>query len=359
MHSFTQPIYTAAVIGGGFGGKLSMAALAASPRFRLVAVTDLREEVRQKLEHDYPGIRTFADHEAMFRECPTDIIAVSTYPPSHEEITLSALKHLPLKGLLVEKPLGHTWASGRRLLEAIRGHALPVAVPHGLLARRTPLDILDHVKRGEIGELKLVEIQCNGWDIINAGIHWLNYFVNLTGLEPVGSVHATCDSTTRTWRDGMQVETIAVTTAQTHSGIRVVMHTGDHVRVNAPSHDTLFRLIGTKGQIEFYGWEAPWRILNASHPGGIELTPIEIPVFGHRHHLECLAEQMDTGNPDYAVATSSLMALELCEAAYLSSKHRCSVRLPLDTFTPPIPTDWSPGQSYSGVGGGRDGRNLS
>lgn len=52
------------------------------------------------------------------------------------------------------------------------------------------------------------------------------------------------------------------------------------------------------------------------------------------------------------------MALELCEAAYLSGQHGCLVTLPLAAFAPPAPVDWAPGQPYSGQGGGRDGRQL-
>ena len=75
----------------------------------------------------------------------------------------------------------------------------------------------------------MVEIQCSGWDIINAGIHWLDFFVTLDACpEPVSYVMAACDASTRTYRDGMQVETLAVTYAQTESGVRAVMQTGDY-----------------------------------------------------------------------------------------------------------------------------------
>jgi predicted dehydrogenase len=90
---------------------------------------------------------------------------------------------LPLKGILVEKPLGHTAASGRRVLSAIMNRQLPMAVPHGLLVNSAPMEVVSRVRRGDIGELRLVEIQNTGWDIINAGIHWLDFFVTLTGNE--------------------------------------------------------------------------------------------------------------------------------------------------------------------------------
>ena len=348
---------TASVVGGGMGGRLSLVALAASDLFNLMAVADLREDVRHQLSIDFPGIRTFDSHQAMFAELPTDVVCVSTYAPSHEEITASALE-LPLKGILVEKPLGHTAASGRRLVDAVKARKLPMAVPHGMLAKRTPMEIIERTQAGEIGDLRLVEIECAGWDIINAGIHWLDFCVTLTNCNPIDSVMALCDTSTRTYRDGMQVETEAVTFVQTHGGVRFVMHTGDHVRISRPGHDFLFRLIGTAGQIEFWGWENGYILQNAKHPGGEIITPIEYPITGHRRHLERMASMIGADMPDYTIADASLMALEICEAAYLSSKHRCRIDFPFGDITPPTDSVWDPGQPYSGSGGGRDGRNL-
>ncbi len=107
---------------------------------------------------------------------------------------------------------------------------------------------------------------------------------------------AACDASTRTYRDGMQVETLAVTYAQTVDGVRVVMQTGDYVQTSEPSKDTLFRLIGTQGTLDFYGWEPRYRLLNADYPQGqlVEVTPG--PRSAHQRHLENLAEQMDQGH---------------------------------------------------------------
>ncbi|MBV8968483.1 MAG: hypothetical protein JO331_05405, partial [Verrucomicrobia bacterium] len=97
---------------------------------------------------------------------------------------------------------------------------------------------------------------------------------------------------------------------------------------------------------------------NAQYPNGQIIIPEQLTVFGHRYHLENLASQIQSGTPDYRLPESSLTALEICEAAFLSSKHRCQVRFPLASFVPPDVTDWEPGKPYSGVGGGRDGRKL-
>lgn len=334
-----------------------MTALSTSDRFELVAAADINPQASQAAEEQFPHLRTFTSHKEMFEKCPTEVVCVSTYPPSHESVAMDALA-LPLKGILVEKPLGHTFASGRRIVKAIKKRNLPMAVPHGLLAKRIPLEVISRVERGDIGALKLVEIQNRRWDIISAGIHWLNFFVHLAGFEPMDYVMAICESSTRTYRDGMQVETTAVTYAQTKSGIRVVMNTGDEVLVNREGTNTLFRIIGTSGLIEFLSGEDPFFILNAEFPQGTSITREEFPGTHHQRHLERIADMTRSGQPDYSIPDSSLMALEICEGAYISSRYRSKVTFPLDEFTPPGMSDWDPGMPYSGKGGGRNGRKL-
>jgi len=349
--------YTASIIGAGAGGQLSLTALAASKRFEPVAVTDLSDGARSNTESDYPHVRTFASHEQMFEQCPSDVVVVATYPPSHLPLTLAAL-NLPLKGIVVEKPLGDTAEAGRGVLAAIKARSLPVAVPHGLLVLPHATQMISRVRSGEIGDLLIVDIRFTGWDILNAGIHWVNFFVMLTGLEPMDFVLAACDTSTRTYRDGAQVETLGVTYAQTRSGVRLVMNSGDDVNVGRQGKDALFNIAGTDGSIEFYGWEGTYRLVNNKYPNGKVFTVDASDRTSHQIHLENLADQMDRGEPDYAVAESSLMALEICEASYLSHRHRCTVKLPLVGFTPPASNDWDPGTPYAGTGGGRDGRNL-
>lgn len=350
--------YTVAVIGAGSGGKLSMKGAAASERFQLVAVADWRDEARREAEALYPDIRTFATHQELFAAMPVDVVCVSTWPPTHLPVTQDALA-LPLCGILVEKPLADNTADGRALFDAVRAKGLPMVTPHGLLVAEHVRQIMTRVQSGEIGELKLIEIQCGGWDIINAGIHWLNFVVVLTQQMPVDFVLATCDASTRTYRDGMQVETQAVTYIQMQSGLRVVMNTGDFVKSSEPGESILFRLVGTRGSIDFYAWKSRYRICNAAFPHGQTIEVDPGPRSAHQKYLELLADQIDKQTPDYTWPAASLAALELCEAAYLSNQYRCMVPLPLADFIPPAITSWEPGKPYAGQGGGRDGRRLT
>jgi predicted dehydrogenase len=335
-----------------------MSALAASDRFELAAVADISKDVLARIRETYPQVATYGDHGDMFSEQELDVVCVATWPPTHREIVEDALD-LSLDGILVEKPLADNWTDGLAIVDQVRARELPIAVPHGLLVADHGRQILEAVRQGRIGELRLVEIECSGWDIINAGIHWLNYVVVLAGGEQAAWVMAACDTRTRTYRDQMQVETAAVTYAQMRDGMRVVMHTGDEVEVSKEGVGTLFRLVGTEGVLEFYGWKSRYWLLNGAHPAGEVVKVSAGPRSGHQRHLEHLALQMDRGRPDYAVAESSLAALEMVEAAYLSCRHGCQVTLPLSTFAPPEPGDWVPGTPYSGRGGGRDGRKLA
>ncbi len=348
--------YTASVVGGGTGGRLSLDALRSSDRFELVAAADISSVARDALEKDYPKIAVFDSHEAMFRERPTDIVCVSTWAPSHRAVTEAALR-LPLKGVLVEKPLADTTADGAAILAMVKERSLPMATPHNLLVSAHTKEILHRVQQGDIGTLNLIEIECSGWDIINAGVHWLNYACWLIGRQPVEFVMAACDTSSRTYRDGMQVETMAVTYAQARGGARIVMHTGDYLTTTRQGKDTVFRLVGSEGLIEFWAWESAYMIVDARSPGG-KLVQAPPGGRGHLDHLEALARQIDEGAPDYSIPESSLQALELCEAAYLSCRHGCRVELPVASFVPPARSDWDPGTPYSGAGGGRDGRKL-
>jgi predicted dehydrogenase len=350
-------VHTASVVGGGTGGKLSMNALVASSLFHLVAVADLRADVRRELHQLNPNIKLYASHQELFSECPTDVVCVSTFPPSHCEVVLDALK-LNLAGILCEKPLGDTARAGRDILRAVQSRNLPMAVPHGLLKLKHSEEIIERVRGGEIGALELVEIECHQWDIINAGIHWLNFFVNLIPDDPAAWVMALAESSTRTFRDGMQVETTAVTYVQTIGGVRAVMHTGDDVLIRRPGKGILFRIIGTRGMIEFYAWEGVYTLTNPQHPNGELFKPQPYPVSPHQRHLEAMIAQAECGILDYSIPASSLAALELVEAAYISSAQRSKVMLPLEGFTAPPEIDWRPGQPYAGQGGGRDGRKL-
>ena len=349
---------TAAVVGAGSGGTLSIDALLASPRFRLLGVADVEPAARDRVRARAPHVRTFGSHEELLAACPTDVVCVSTYAPTHLPIAQAALA-ANVRGLLVEKPLGDTTANGAAVLDSARAAGVPMVVPHGLMAQAAPLQVIEQVRGGAIGPLRLVQMECTGCDIINAGIHWIQFFLTLAG-SPVESVLTACDVSTRTYRDGMQVETEAITQARCADGTRLLLNTGDDIPTAHPDTSCLMRIVGDHGMLEYAAWESRYTVIDDHRRQVVDVAPFEVS--GHRRHLEHLADLIAADRLDETVPRSSVRALEVVEAAYLSNRERRAVSLPLSqpASAPPAAelSPWDPGAPYSGVGGGRNGRTL-
>jgi predicted dehydrogenase len=347
----------AGVVGAGTGGMLSIKALQSSGRYELVGVADVSEAARDRAVHEGVEAAMFAGATTLLEVGRPEVICVSTFAPSHPEIVELALE-AGVRGVLLEKPIAPDWTTGRRTLDHLERQQVPVVVPHGLLVRPASMEVLRHLAAGDIGDLEVIEIECHGWDLINAGVHWLDFALAATQADEVERVFAACDVSTRTYRDGIEVETEAITYAVTRSGVRLVMQTGDDVRPAREGKELVYRLYGSRGSLEFWGWEDRYRC-RAGDPGrspAITTTrPLETTA--HQVYLEMLADMMIKGEPQYELAELSLRALEICSAAYLSNHHRCVVTLPLLSFVPPASEEWGPGTPYRGYGG-RDGRRL-
>ena len=76
---------TASVIGAGMGGSLSLAGLAASPHFKLLAVADTAPIALARAQQQYPHLHCFRDAEGMLERVPTDVVCVSTRQPCMRE----------------------------------------------------------------------------------------------------------------------------------------------------------------------------------------------------------------------------------------------------------------------------------
>ncbi|MBC7723482.1 MAG: Gfo/Idh/MocA family oxidoreductase [Burkholderiaceae bacterium] len=352
---------TAVVVGAGAGGTLSIDALIDSDRFDLVGVADQSAPSRDRVAAR-TGVPVYDSLERMLAERPAEIVCISTWAPTHLPLTRLAAATPGVRGLLVEKPLGDTTAAGREILDLLRARDLPVVVPHGLMATAAALEIIARVHAGTIGGLRLVELESPRWDIINAGIHWLQFFDALV-RSPVDTVLAATDTTTRTYRDGMQVETEAITLARTASGVRLLLNSGDDIPVPPDDAGTvcLMRIIGSHGIIEYRAFENAFVLMASGYDRAVVTVP-PFAVSGHRRHLEHLADQVESGERDDANPESSLRALGIVEAAYLSARTGASVR----PGAAPDQRDadrgvaepWDPGAPYWGTGGGRNGREL-
>jgi predicted dehydrogenase len=355
----------AAVIGAGTGGMLSIRALQSSDRYDLVGVADISAAARALAVEQGVDAEMFADAASLLDAGRPEVVCISTFAPSHAELVGQALD-AGVRAVLLEKPVALDWAAGRATLDRLEDRRVPVVVPHGLLVRPASKAVLRHISDGGIGDLEVIEIQCQAWDLMNAGVHWVDFALAALRDDGVQTVFAACDVSTRTFRDGIEVETEALTYAVTRYGVRLVMQTGDDVTPARQGKSLVFRFYGSLGSIEFWGWEDRyWLRTGQGGPGSAPVTTPPLATTAHQVYLEMLADMVERDEPQYELAELSLRALEICEAAYVSHRHRCVVTLPLANFTPPsglVPgqafaSQWEPGAPYRGWGG-RNGRRL-
>ncbi len=315
---------TACVIGCGFGGGLSLEALAASNRFRLLAACDPSENARHRVRGRYEGLRLFADLEQMQNECPADVYCIASPAPTHAVLARSAMAQGP-SGVLIEKPLACDAATAKALLDDIAESHLPAVVPHGMQVLPATREVRRRIRNGDIGRMETVTVY-SSVDLLNAGIHWLAYLLDVFDGDPVRTCHGAFDVSGRIVNDGVQVESRGLTRIELQSGTRIELHSGaatavcSEVLPPAERKGAVFRFSGSRGVIEFSAWAGSYWIRRAGVPGELIHRPLTGAVNYHQLILEDLAVQAGKAKPDYRTADLSLAALQLIESAYGYSK---------------------------------------
>ncbi len=311
---------TASVIGCGQGGGLSLDALSNSTDYTLIAAADPSADARQRVADRFPELRLFSDYHEMLSVSQADVLCVATPAPSHASIAREVL-HCKPKGLLLEKPLSCKVSTAEDLLREIRDAACPVVVPHGMLVLPAAQEIKARIQHGDIGPVVSVEIQ-NAVDILNAGIHWLAYLLDVFGDDNPKMVNAEFDVRGHEINDGVQVETRGATRIVLESGMRIDLQSGSEVN---PTSDVLpleqrrgalFRVTGTDGVIEFSAWAGSYWLQAGESGGEFIERPLPVGLSYHQIFLEQLAQSIAARKPDYGSAELSLAALRLIESAY-------------------------------------------
>lgn len=311
---------TASVIGCGYGGGLSLDALADSSDYQLIAAADPSVDTRKRVADRFPNVCLFADYRDMLAECKPDVVCVATPAPSHAPIAAAVLERGP-QGLLLEKPLACDVATAEGLLNQIREAGYPLVVPHGMLVLPAAQEVKARIQGGDIGRVITVDVQ-NSVDLLNAGIHWLAYLIDVFDEDSPSSVNARFDVSGNDVNDAVQVESCGKTRIELQSGVRIDLHSGTRtipasdVLPREEQRGALFRVSGSDGVMEFSAWAGSYWI-QVGHSGAeLIKRPLPAGYTYHRLFLEQLAQNIAAGKPDYRSAELSLAALRLIETAY-------------------------------------------
>lgn len=339
------------LIGAGAIGKIRADALKASPVCELVAVSDLDEG---RARAAAPGARYHADANDLIAADDVDAIIISTPPPLHEPLAVSAAS--VGKHVLVEKPMAAAPEACERMISAARkaGTLLTVGYNHRYFeALKLVRDIvasgdigtLSHV-RAYTGHAGLAEFKAlwmydktvmGGGALMDNGTHIIDLVRYIVGdpTEVFGF------ATNKVWGLGVEDEGIAL--LRTAEGVTASIEASWHEWRGYRFHVEAY---GDRGMARAYYAPMMATVIKLDKPGGNKtvqrhfypkailrekLKGWQSTVIGT--FLEELADFVAAANGHphsgrLAVAADGLRAVQIAQATYGSETSRECVRLP-------------------------------
>jgi predicted dehydrogenase len=177
---------------------------------RLVALTRRDGAQAAEAAREF-GCRAYTDYRALIDEADVDALVVVVPPVAHLEIVSAAAR--AGRPVLLEKPATVGLGTGRKLLDALAIHPVPVmvaqtlrynAVVRALLAQCTeigPIHSLALTQRFEASRLDWIDdpSRSGGGMLLQTGVHSFDLLRLLTGMEADGvTCHMGCVHTRRT-----------------------------------------------------------------------------------------------------------------------------------------------------------------
>ncbi len=161
----------------------------------LGAVVDPSEELR-KFNADEYGVTTYAEYQAVLDDPEIDAVAIATPVSLHYDMGLAALN--AGKDVYIEKPMTHTVAEGKELVEVAEAEGRILMIGHLLLYQPATAFIKEYIASGELGELygihlerltlgRVRSFESVLWDL---GVHDIAVILNLAGGQTPSRIRA-------------------------------------------------------------------------------------------------------------------------------------------------------------------------
>ena len=126
---------------------------------RVAAICDVDEKVLYRKVEEFKKrkekVDAYIDYRKMLKDKSIDIVSIAT--PDHQHVPVAAHSVVAGKDAYVEKPLSHTVAEGRLLVNLARKHRR--IVQHGTQARSSKglMDAIEYMKSGELGKIRMAK----------------------------------------------------------------------------------------------------------------------------------------------------------------------------------------------------------
>jgi predicted dehydrogenase len=141
-----------AVVGAGAWGKNLVRNFAVLPACRLVALCDRDENVLRAYDESLPHVEKTPDFGHILRREDVDGVVIASIAPTHAALAEEALR--AGFDVFVEKPLALTAADGERICRLAEERGKILMVGHLLLHHPAVLQMLEIVRRGDLGDIR-------------------------------------------------------------------------------------------------------------------------------------------------------------------------------------------------------------
>jgi predicted dehydrogenase len=190
----------------------------------LAAVADARPERRQSAERRHPGVKTYADADALIGSSDVDAVVIATPLATHTPLAEAAIEHG--KHVLVEKPLAASRKDAEFLAELAEKRGVCLMVDHTFVYTGAVRKIRSLIDAGDLGQLLYLDsvrvnlglFQQDSNVIWDLAVHDLSVMDHLIDARPVAvSADGSCVA-------GYRHENIAYITVHFDNGVLAHFH---------------------------------------------------------------------------------------------------------------------------------------
>ncbi|MGF1670222.1 MAG: Gfo/Idh/MocA family protein, partial [Balneolaceae bacterium] len=170
--------------------------------FEIAGLVSRGPESRSRLSDELGGLPTFDNYEKALADTKPDAVCISTYPGTHAEYAIKALK--AGSHVFVEKPIAETIENAEAVVAAAKKADKKVVV--GYILRHHPgwQQFISEARRLGIPLVMRMNLNqqstCNEWEvhksimdsmspIVDCGVHYVDVMCQMTQSDPV-RVHA-------------------------------------------------------------------------------------------------------------------------------------------------------------------------
>lgn len=143
------------IVGYGYWGPKLVRNFLASSGGRPVAVCDESPARLARARLDFPSVKTFASFDEMLADPIFDAVALATPVSTHHPLAKRALE--AGRHVLVEKPITHSLATARELIELAARQRRVLMVDHTFVYHPAVRKIKALVEAGDLGQLRYID----------------------------------------------------------------------------------------------------------------------------------------------------------------------------------------------------------